>query len=305
MPPRFRGDAKAYLASLHKLRALPLPDLVLPGHPRSDPTPQQPRLSQARWEKLLDDGIAEMGRLSARYEADGALFLDGNPKELLPGLYYLGDFSGSAVYGLIAASKFFLIDAPGGPGLLSFIKAGLQELGLPPQDPAAVLLTSCDPVSTAGLGALVGQCHATVVVAPEGRAKIRELCPPGAVVVSSNDLVQQRWFDVTPVKLRGRGVAPIAYRFKWSGKTVLCAGRFPIDPDVPNEAALFSEISKSRETTLDYLSSVFRLSGTKPDLWLPALPLNGRNANLYDDEWQNIVADNYRVGYRSLMEKVR
>ncbi len=305
MPPRYRGDAKAYLASLRKLRALPLPDLVLPGHPRSDPTPQEPRLSQARWEKLLDDGIAEMARLSARYDADGALFLDGNPKELLPGMYYLGDFNGGAVYGLIAASKFFLIDAPGGPGLLPFVKARLQKPGLPPADPAAVLLTSCDPQSTAGLGALVGQCHATVVVAPEGRAKIRELCPPGAAVLTSNELPQQRWFDVTPVKLRGRGVAPIAYRFKWSGKTVLCAGRFPIDPDVPGEAALFAEISVSRETTLDYLASVFRLSGTNPELWLPALPLNGRNANLHDDEWQNIVADNYRVGYRSLMSKVR
>ncbi len=305
MPPHYRGDAKAYLASLRKLRALPLPDLVLPGHPRSDPTPQEPRVSQARWEKLLDDGIAEMARLSARYDADGALFLDGNAKELLPGLYYLGDFHGAAVYGLFAASKLVLIDAPGGPGLLAFVRARLQELGHPPEDPAAVLLTSCDASSTAGLAALVGQCHATVVVAPEGRAKIRELCSPGAAVISSNELPQQRWFDVTPVKLRGRGVAPVAYRFKWSGKTVLCAGRFPIDPDVPSEAALFSEISRSRETTLDYLASVFRLSKTDPDLWLPALPVNGQNANLYDNEWQNIVADNYRVGYRSLMGKVR
>jgi glyoxylase-like metal-dependent hydrolase (beta-lactamase superfamily II) len=305
MPPRYRGDAEAYLASLRKLRALPLPDLVLPGHPRSDPTPQEPRLSQARWEKLLDDGIAEMARLSARYDADGADFLDGNAKELMPGLYYLGDFQGAAVYGLFAASKLFLIDAPGGPGLLAFVKARLQKLGLPPQDPAAVLLTSCDASSTAGLAALVGQCHATVVVAPEGRAKIRELCPPGAAVLSSNELPQQQWFDVTPVKLRGRGVAPVAYRFKWRGKTVLCTGRFPIDPDVPSEAALLSEISVSRETTLDYLASVFRLSETNPDLWLPALPLNGQNANLYDNEWQNIVADNYRVGYSSLMGRVR
>ncbi len=305
MPPRYRGDAKTYLASLRKLRALPLPDLVLPGHPRSDPTPQEPRLSQARWEKLLDDGIAEMARLSARYDADGADFLDGNAKELLPGLYYLGDFHGAAVYGLFATSKLFLIDAPGGPGLLAFVNARLQELGHSPEEPAAVLLTSCDASSTAGLAALVGQCHAAVVVAPEGQAKIRKLCPPGTAVLSSHELPQQRWFDVTPVELRGRGVAPVGYRFKWSGKTVLCAGRFPIDPDVPSETALFSEISGSRETTLDYLASVFRLSEAKPDLWLPPLPLNGRNANLYDNEWQNIAADNYRVGYRSLMGNVR
>ena len=31
LPPRYRGDAQAYLASLEKLRLLPVPDLVLPG----------------------------------------------------------------------------------------------------------------------------------------------------------------------------------------------------------------------------------------------------------------------------------
>ena len=58
-----------------------------------------------------------METLLARFEADGADFLDGNPKKLLPDLYYLGDFNGSATYGFFAASKFFLVDAPGGPGL--------------------------------------------------------------------------------------------------------------------------------------------------------------------------------------------
>ena len=33
---RFRGDAQAYLSSLHKLRTMKVPDLVLPGHPRGD-----------------------------------------------------------------------------------------------------------------------------------------------------------------------------------------------------------------------------------------------------------------------------
>ena len=97
----------------------------------------------------------------------------------------------------------------------------------------------------------------------------------------------------------------MAYRFRWRGKNVLCSGRIPIDSEVQAEAALFSGISASREATLDYLVSVFRLTDPKPELWLPAVPLNGRNANLYDDEWQNILADNYRVGYRSLMGRAR
>lgn len=112
LAPRYRGDAKTYLRSLHELRALPVPDLVLPGHPGSDPTPQSPCLSQERWETMLEEGICDLTTLLTRHEVDGANFLDGNPKRLLPELYYLGDFHGAAVYSLFAASKLFLFDAP-------------------------------------------------------------------------------------------------------------------------------------------------------------------------------------------------
>ena len=302
LPPRYRGDAKAYLASLRKLRALPMPDLVLPGHPRADPTPQEPRLSQERWESILDQGIAEMATLVARYEADGADFLDGEPKQLLPDLYYLGDFQGNAVYGFFASSKFFLVDAPGGPGLLPFVKSRLAATwARSPREPAAVLLTSCDLASTAGLKDLVQACHPEVVVSPAGLEKVKESCPPGTAILSAEELPARGWFEVTPMPLRGRGTAPIAYRVRWAGKTVLFSGRIPISAKPQTDAALFSDISKSREATLDYLVSVYRLGDPKPDLWLPAVPVDGQNANLYDNEWQDILADNYRVGYRSLM----
>ena len=42
MAPRYRGDPRASLTSLRMLRAMPVPDLVLPGHPRSDPAPESP-----------------------------------------------------------------------------------------------------------------------------------------------------------------------------------------------------------------------------------------------------------------------
>ena len=84
---------------------------MLPGHPRAERIPQSPRLSQKRWESLLDGGIRDMETLLARYEADGADFLDGQPRTLLPDLEYLGDFGGSAVYGLFAESRFFLVNA--------------------------------------------------------------------------------------------------------------------------------------------------------------------------------------------------
>ena len=123
LPPRYRGDASNYLSSLRALRARAVPDLVLPGHPRDDTAPQSPRLSQKAWEQLLDQGIRDMETLLARFRADGADFLDGNPKKLLSDLYYLGDFDGAAIYGFFIASQFFLVDAPGGPGLSEFLEA--------------------------------------------------------------------------------------------------------------------------------------------------------------------------------------
>jgi hypothetical protein len=279
---------------------MPVPDLVLPGHPRGDPTPQEPNLSQARWEEILDRGIIEMATLKARYEADGADFLDGVPKRLLGDLYYLGDFGEAAVYGFFASSRFFLVDAPGGPGLLGFVQGRLRQLGREPAEPSAVLLTSCDRGATAGLRDLVEACHPQVVAAAEGLPILRRSCPRETVFLPAEELPARRWFDVMPIPLRGRGTAPIAYRIPWAGKVVLFSGRIPIKYRPETDAALFADISKSRGVTLDYLASLYRLSEPRPDIWLPAIPVEGQNANLYDGEWHEILADHYRVGYRSL-----
>ena len=301
LPSRFRGDAKSYLASLRALRALPVPDLVLPGHPRSDPEPQTPCLPIERWQALLDQGIAEMASLVARYDADGADFLDGEPKQLLPDLYYLGEFRGTAIYALFAASRLFLVDAPGGAGLFSFVKDRLKQLGRQPAQSTAVLLTSCDAASTAGLNALVQECHPEVIVSPVGLQQIKKSCPPGTAVLSAEALPARAWFDVTPVPLRAPGSAPIAYRARWGGKIVLISGHIPIKPTSRAEVQEFSHLPRAWEPMLDYVASVYRLAEPKPDLWLPALPVNGQNANLYDSDWPDILADNYRAGYRTLM----
>ena len=111
LSPRYRGDANAYLESLRRLRAMPVPDLLLPGHPRADVTPQSPCLSPERWQSLLGQGINDLEKLLARYESDGADFLDGAPKRLLADLYYLGQFHDSAVYGFFASNRLYLVDA--------------------------------------------------------------------------------------------------------------------------------------------------------------------------------------------------
>ncbi len=73
----------------------------------------------------------------------------------------------------------------------------------------------------------------------------------------------------------------MAFLLSWAGKTVLFSGRIPIRYKVETWAELFADISKSRDASADYLISVNRLGELKPDLWLPAVATDGRNANLY------------------------
>ena len=289
LPPRYRGNAVDYLATLKMLRGLPAPDLILPGHPRKDPSPQNPVVSRSRWEALIDEGIRDMETLVSRLETDGADFLDGRPIALLPDLYYFGDFGGSAVYGVDAQSQFFIFDAPGGPGLIDFLNDARRALGLKPEKPFAVLLTGCEPENTAGLTELVAGTDAIVVAPAFGIDRVRALCPSNATVISSDELASRSWFDAAVIPLKGLGIAPIAYRLKWANKNVLISGRIPIKPNHAALARLHAELALSVESARDYARSVLQLEPIRPDLWLPANPTDGQNANLYDRDWQEII----------------
>jgi glyoxylase-like metal-dependent hydrolase (beta-lactamase superfamily II) len=295
LAPRYRGNAQDSLDSLRRLRVLPVPDLVLPGHPGADVTPQSPCLSQANWESLLDRGIRDMETLRSRYEADGANFLDGTPKQLLPDLYYLGAFRGAAVYGFFASSKFFLIDAPGGPGLVEFVSARLRQLGREPVAPTAVLLTSCGPLETAGLKELVERWHSQVVASPSDFDKLTELCSARTVILSAWELLDRGWFPVSPISLLGRGDEAIAYQLSWNGKTILFSGRIPIKINHDAQKLLVSDLMSPRGDLRGYLTSMTRLQKLHPDLWLPTNPTDGQNANLYDKDWERTIEDNLYV----------
>lgn len=300
LAPRYRGDAAAYLDSLRRLRALDVPDLVLPGHPRSDPSPQRPRLSASRWQELIDRGIRDMEVQVARLRADGADFLDGEPKTLLPGLYYLGDLGGRAVYGFSASSRFFLVDAPGGPGLREFVRDRLRRLGQPAMDPAAVLLTSDGDAETAGIKVLVERRQTTVIASPPALGRLRATCPPGTELVSTDDLPARRWFKVEVVPLRLGELSPVAYRLEWAGKAVLLSGRIPCKVGEGNWPDPSSAAPSTRDLVLDGLISVHKLADAKPDLWLPATPIDGQNANLYDHDWEDVITSSYQAGNAAL-----
>ena len=293
LSPRYRGDAKTFLASLRKLRALPVPDLVLPGHPGMEPEPRSPRLAQADWEKLLDGGVREMEALLARYEKDGADFLDGNAKTLLPGLHYLGDRDGTACYALRQKERLFVVDALGGSGFADFVAERSKALGAGDAAPVALLLTSCDPEATAGLVEAVARWHPKVVAATEGLAFLKTLLPAGTELLDAADLASKLGIEATAIALRGRGRAPVAYRLAWEGRTVLISGRIPVAITPDRGARLFDDLRAAPANATDYLASLSALRGVKPDLWLPALPTEDQNANLYDDRWEQVVQDNW------------
>jgi glyoxylase-like metal-dependent hydrolase (beta-lactamase superfamily II) len=292
---RYRGDAQQSLASFRRLRALPVPDLVLPGHPGADLTPQSPCLSRERWESLLDRGIRDMETLCARYAEDGALFLDGTPKELLKDVYYLGNFQGTAVYGLFASSQFFVIGAPSGTGFVEFLYATLRRLGRRPVAPTAIMLMSCGTAETAGLGELIGRCHSQVVASPAELESVRRWCLRGTEVLSAAEFSGKGWFPVTPILLGGRGLAPIAYQIKLAGKTALFSGRIPLKINQESAERLVSDLTSSTGDIRGYFGSMMQLHSLKPNLWLPEIPIDDQNANLYDGEWEHLIEDNLIV----------
>jgi glyoxylase-like metal-dependent hydrolase (beta-lactamase superfamily II) len=290
LPPLYRGNASDYLSSLRRLRAMTVPDLVLPGHPRLDGVPQNPALSQQRWEEILDAGIRELEQLVAHYQGDGANFLDDSPKELLPGLHYLGNLAGAALYCLTTPHGLFVIDAPNAPGEPSL--ADLLAQRFRGQKIAAVLLTSADETATAGLAAVVKRFGCTVVSPTHALDRVRSLCLPGTRILTEHDLEKSGWLDVRVIPLEGRGVAPLAYEVRWAGKTVLFSGRIPEKLSSLSFEQLLRDVLVSGEGVSGYLRSLKRLEQIKTDLWLPAVPVHGQNANLYDQEWAKVLEQN-------------
>jgi glyoxylase-like metal-dependent hydrolase (beta-lactamase superfamily II) len=249
-------------------------------------------MTQQRWEELLEPGIREMERLVQRYADDGTGFLDGVPKKLLPDFYYLGDRADMAVYGFFASGKFFMVNAPGGAGLGEFVQERLRRLGREPVAPTAVLLTSGDSDATAGLPALLAKWHCQVVAPRAAWKAIEHNCPPGTSFIPIEDLPGKGWFPVTPILLHGRGVAPAAYLMRWGEKSVLCSGRIPIKACHSAWQELSRDFARGQANVPAYRDSLARLQELSPNLWLPAVPYEGQNANLYDGEWKELLKDN-------------
>ncbi len=292
LSPRYRASADDYLASLGKLKKMPAPNLIMPGHPSMDRTGQSPRLSETEWHALLDRGIFEMREAIGRFDADGRDFLDGEPKTILPGLYYLGEYHDWAVYCLIKDDKLFVFDAPGESGYHDFIRERLEQLNVEAPPVAAVLLTATDKAATGALSDLISDSSCQVVVRADAWEDVRKACPPDTELIEAESLGGEAWIPVTVIKLGGAGKYPVAYLLTWEGKTVLVSGRVPVRDNQLSMANLPSEIDDPFDREQQFLDSLDKLGTVNPHIWLPARPFQGQNANLYGSQWREMVSSN-------------
>jgi glyoxylase-like metal-dependent hydrolase (beta-lactamase superfamily II) len=295
LPPKYRGDLDAYLATLRQLGSLPMPDLVLPGHPRSDPSPQNPRLTPDRWKGLLDHSVFELEQLSARYAADGADFLDGEPKQLAAGLFYLGDFDQRACYALVSQSRSLLFDAPGGEAAADLLDAVWRRLAVEPPPLAAVLLTSCRSANVSGLGSIVARFGCRVVASSNGIDAAKRLCPADTVVLSADDLSALGWEGLEALPLAGLDETAVAYHFRRGDAVVLVSDSLPIEGDGGAMARSREAQSQPANDWKALHESLLSLERIQPNLWLSAAPLHGRNANLYGDDWPQVIRLNVEL----------
>ncbi|MDC0175309.1 MBL fold metallo-hydrolase [Planctomycetaceae bacterium] len=303
--PRYRADAGDYLATLKKLKALPPPDLLFPGHPRTIGRGEgggvNAAITPTAWRRILDAGIAEMQELVERHRADGADFLDGTPRELIRGLFYLGDYDDTACYLLDDQGRLFLFGAHGGPGLVKFLETRLARFDRRLADVAAVLPASCSVEATAGLSALLRRLECPVVVSRAGRGVLETSLPAATRFLVLEDTKLLGLGPIEGIPLGGYGVAPVAFRFEREGKRVLVAGGIPANPDSPREMRKLIEVfGGGHGDVTRYGQSLSRILREKPDLWLPSRPVHGQNANLYDVRWPLVIRENRNAISRSL-----
>lgn len=292
LPPRYRGDIDHYRQSLEKLRRLPPPNLVLPGHPGADPAPSDPRFNADQWHALVDASIADLDQLAQRYARDGADFLDGNPKEIFKGLYYLGDFEGHAAYALVADGRAILFDGARGNDAIGRLATAWKTLGIGEPTISALALTSCEDENLSGLSSIVEAAGCDVISPPEGFDVTSRICQQKAAVVSPEALSSLGWDEIHAVPINGAGRPEVAYYFRLKEATVLVSGSMPIDADAAEFVKLSRRGAPHGWDAHQLADSFDRLEEIAPTIWLSAVPWHGRNANLYDWAWSHTLMRN-------------
>ncbi|MEE3285783.1 MAG: hypothetical protein VX311_14480, partial [Planctomycetota bacterium] len=188
---------------------------------------------------------------------------------------------------------WIVVDPPVGPGFLEFLQKQMGQLDETVPSISAVILTSCAPESSGGVLRLVQKYKPLVFVAKAGIPILRETLPKDTRIVDAETLNTGNEWPFRTIPVSGLGVAPAAYLLTHEDKRILISGRIPTKLDSRNQMQEFlRDVRASRGGTIGFQDSIDLLAPIQPDIWLPTHPVNGQNANLYDDQWQKVLDRN-------------
>ncbi|MEL6107262.1 MAG: MBL fold metallo-hydrolase [Planctomycetota bacterium] len=310
LSPRYGGDAASFLQTIEELMALDPPDVLLTGRP-SLMTGAQPFAFDGDWREFLAPTRDQLKRIVQRQKRDGRDSLDETPKVLEEGLMYLGTLRSVAVYAIQTAHQLVVINAPGGETCSTFVADGLKQLGIDQAHPDAIWLTSADPETSSGLTSFDPM---PLVVAPEAakqELKLMGVIRPTLIgdAALENPLLGGA-MKVEAIPLEDRQFSGVAYALRTAGKRVL------LSPPIPRKVYLYrTDIRDGSEEREELYNPRRKLSGSiwekparnayeraldtiadqTPDIWLPAFPVGTQSANLYDNDWQNIITNNRKL----------
>ncbi|MGE0610704.1 MAG: MBL fold metallo-hydrolase [Pirellulales bacterium] len=314
LAPKFGGDPSQFLATLRKLKVLPAPDIVAPGHAGNDRYLSDCHYDDVRWQRELDAGVSEMAELCAEQLERGANYLDETPKQLLPGLHYLGAAGqrGAYVWSTLRGLVFF--DAPSGKG--DTWRRLLEDAALQSYRFSAVVLTSDNPAASAGLDELLAIQDCPVFAPPRSLDKLRLRFPlahlreVAAIPEALPELNLQAtlldgflhqpavyWFSAaeTPVIVTGDVLVKIddptyqSVHFSTEAFRTLDAGQLPLPAPLRE---MLGRFAAADQFDGDYMLTLPFADSLVPMVWLPAQPLHGQNANLRAGEWNSIIERN-------------
>lgn len=140
--------------------------------------------------------------------------------------------------------------------------------------------------------AIRGQRIPTFLRKAGGVASVLDLCPPGTVIYSAEELTGQQWSVVKAIPLPAPGQAPVAYLERSAEKQSPILGTIPAP--LNNRCAVKRLLAErdAQQNYFDLRAALDLLGQHKPDVWLPATSLVGFNALLSDDAWKELIAEN-------------
>jgi glyoxylase-like metal-dependent hydrolase (beta-lactamase superfamily II) len=279
--PRFGGDMKAYLASLHRLATIPA-DIVLPGHhARTALARANPRLGAEGWRRLLAPNTARLEGWLRDHPLETDQFLDGTPKLLAPEIVYLGEHASTASYVLKTGDGMVLIDP--GRRAIEQLESLLESLSLSISDVKIVLLTSLHPDHSKTAAELCSLVGATLMCG----AMPQDISAQEGVRVLDHG-VELRVGAATITVLAGRaGSGDRCFLIQLGGRSVLAGGdtvsRFPLADGDEYHASL--DKLASAVASADFPETCRLLKQRPVEIVLPAHPRFDESPHYLPGEW--------------------